>query len=281
MTRGKYPETPGSVLLLNEGGKFVDRTDTLAQGLKSTGMMTSSLWSDFDSDGWTDLVLTTEWGPVEFWKNEKGKLVDRTQEAGTANRLGWWTSVAHADFDNDGDLDYVVGNMGLNSKYHVSAENPYLAYWGDADGSGQSRFVEACKENGHVYPVRGKSCSTQAIPSLAKKFKTFHAFASAGLSEIYQPEILKRSKLEINELASGLLVNSGKGTFVFRKITPAWPKPHPSLEWPLPISTGTAGTTWRRIKTFFPCTRNRPPERRNRPSFVGRRERRVQVLDGA
>ena len=219
VTRGKYPETPGSALLLNEGGKFVDRTDTLAQGIKSTGMVTSSLWSDFDSDGWTDLVLTTEWGPVEFWKNEKGKLVDRTQEAGTANRLGWWTSVAHADFDNDGDLDYVVGNMGLNTKYHVSAENPYLAYWGDVDGSGQSRFVEACKENGHVYPVRGKSCSTQAIPSLAKKFRTFHAFASAGLSEIYQPEILKRTrKLEINELASGLLVNSGKGTFEFRKL---------------------------------------------------------------
>ena len=158
---------------MNEGGKFVDRTDTLAQGLKSTGMVTSSLWSDFDSDGWTDLVLTTEWGPVEFWKNEKGKLVDRTQEAGTANRLGWWTSVAHADFDNDGDLDYVVGNMGLNSKYHVSAENPYLAYWGDADGSGQSRFVEACKENGHAYPVRGKSCSLRQSPASPKNSRPF------------------------------------------------------------------------------------------------------------
>ena len=89
----------------------------------------------------------------------------------------------------------------------------------DADGSGQSRFVEACKENGHALSRTGKSCSTQAIPSLAKKFKTFHAFASAGLSEIYQPEILKRArKLEINELASGLLVNSGKGTFTFRKL---------------------------------------------------------------
>ena len=219
VTRGKYPEIPGSSLLLNQGGKFADITDTLAPGLRNTGMVTSSLWSDFDGDGWSDLVLTTEWGPVEFWKNEKGKLVDRTKEAGTANRLGWWTSVAHADFDNDGDLDYAVGNMGLNTKYHASPENPYLAYWGDVDGSGKSRFVEACKENGHVYPVRGKSCSTRAIPSLATKFQTFHAFAQAGLSEIYQPEILNRTrKLEINELASGLLINSGKGTFTFREL---------------------------------------------------------------
>jgi enediyne biosynthesis protein E4 len=219
VARGEYPEIPSSSLLLNQGGKFTDVTDALAPGLRNTGMVTSSLWSDFDGDGWSDLVLTTEWGPVEFWKNEKGKLVDRTQEAGTANRLGWWTSVAHADFDNDGDLDYAVGNMSLNTKYHASPENPYFAYWGDIDGSGKLRFVEACKENGRVYPVRGKSCSTRAIPSLAKKFQTFHAFAQAGLSEIYQPEILRRSrKLEINELASGLLINSGNGKFVFKEL---------------------------------------------------------------
>ena len=218
VVRGKYPETPGSSLLLNQGGKFTDVTNALAPGLRNIGMVTCALWSDFDGDGWSDLVLTTEWGPVGFWKNEKGKLVNRTNEAGTPRRLGWWTSVAHADFDNDGDLDYAVGNMGLNTKYHASSESPYFAYWGDVDGSGKLRFVEACKENGHAYPVRGKSCSTRAIPSLANKFQTFHAFAQAGLSEIYQPKFLDRSrKLEINELASGLLINSGNGTFVFSK----------------------------------------------------------------
>ena len=108
---------------------------------------------------------------------------------------------------------------GAELQIHVSAENPYLAYWEDADGLGQSRFVEACKENGRVYPVRGKSLLDSGNPQPRQKFKTFHAFASAGLSEIYQPEILKRArKLEINELASGLLVNSGKGTFTLRKL---------------------------------------------------------------
>jgi len=219
VVRGKYPETPSSALLLNQGGKFTDVTEVLAPGLKKTGMVTSSLWSDYDGDGWTDLVLTTEWGPVEFWKNEKGKLVDRTLQAGTADRLGWWTSLAHGDFDNDGDLDYAVGNMGLNTKYRASRSNPYFAYWGDLDGSGRSRFVEACKENGHAYPLRGKSCSTRAIPSLAKKFTSFHTFAQAGLSEIYEPRFLNLSRrFEINELASGLLINSGHGEFAFRKL---------------------------------------------------------------
>ncbi|HAW97363.1 MAG TPA: hypothetical protein DCX67_02400 [Opitutae bacterium] len=221
LTRGSYPDTPGSRLLVNRGGVFADATDALAPGLGQTGMVTSSLWTDYDGDGWCDLALTTEWGPVEFWRNEKGKLVDRTKEAGTAARLGWWTSLAQADFDNDGDLDYAVGNMGLNTKYHASVGNPYLAYWGDVDGSGKARFVEACRENGHAFPIRGKSCSTRAIPSLAGKFKTFHSFAKAGLTEVYQPRFLDRSrKLEINELASGLLVNSGYGKFVFRELPP-------------------------------------------------------------
>ena len=79
-------------------------------------------------------------------------------------------------------MDYALGNLGLNSKYHASKEKPYLAYFGDLDGSGVPRFVEACHEGNSLFPVRGKSCSTHAMPSLAKKFSTFHAFASAEFS---------------------------------------------------------------------------------------------------
>ncbi|MFP6887857.1 MAG: FG-GAP-like repeat-containing protein, partial [Opitutales bacterium] len=177
VVRTRYPTTPNSRLLRNDAGKFVDVTDALAPGLRTTGMVTGALWSDIDADGWLDLIVTHEWGPVAVWKNTGGKLTNFSTQAGTADLSGWWTGIASADVDEDGDLDYAVGNLGLNSKYHASKEKPYLAYYGDLDGSGVPRFVEACHEGGSLFPVRGKSCSIHAIPSLGKKFSTFHAFA--------------------------------------------------------------------------------------------------------
>lgn len=219
LVRARYPTTPNSRLLRNESGVFSDVTDSLAPGLRSTGMVTGALWSDVDADGLPDLLLTHEWGPVAAWRNTGGKLVNFTEKAGLSDLLGWWTGIAAADVDEDGDLDYAVGNMGLNAKYHATKKKPYLAYYGDLDGSGVPRFVEACHEDGGLFPVRGKSCSTHAIPSLAKKFTTFHAFASAGLREIYAPARLQAAqRLVINELASGLLLNDGKGRFTFRPL---------------------------------------------------------------
>ena len=216
VVRTRYPTTPNSRLLRNDGGKFADVTDALAPGLRTTGMVTGALWSDIDADGWLDLLVTHEWGPVAVWKNAKGKLANASAEAGTADLLGWWTGIAASDLDEDGDMDYAVGNLGLNTKYHASRGKPYLAYFGDLDGSGVPRFVEACHEGNSLFPVRGKSCSTHAIPSLGKKFSTFHAFASATLPEIYTLSRLQSAqRLEINELASGLLINDGKGHLAF------------------------------------------------------------------
>ena len=252
--RGKYPETPGSVLLLNEDGKFVDRTDTIAQGLERTGMVTSSLWSDFDSDGWTDLVLTTEWGPVEFWKNEKGKLVDRTQEAGTANRLGWWTSVTHADFDNDGDLDYVVGNMGLNSKYHVSEESLFgllgrRRWLGSVAfrGSLQGKWTRLSRTGEKAAPLRQSPASPKnSRPFMLLPRPVFQKFTNLRFSSAPR-------KLEINELASGLLVNSGKGTFEFRKL-PRLAQTSPLFGMAVADFDGDGmGRPGGESKLFFPC----------------------------
>ncbi len=219
VVRSRYPTTPKSRLLRNDGGKFSDLTDELASGLGLTGMVTGALWTDFDGDGWLDLIVTHEWGPVAVWKNQNGKLSNVSSAAGTGDLLGWWTGVAGADFDGDGDMDYAVGNLGLNTKYHASKHKPYMLYFGDLDGSGVPRIVEACHENGILFPVRGKSCSTRAMPSLGDKFTTFHAFASATLPQIYAPNRLDSAqRLIINELASGLLLNDGKGRFSFRPL---------------------------------------------------------------
>ena len=219
VVKTRYPTTPNSRLLRNDGGKFTDLTDTLAPGLRLTGMVTGAIWSDCDGDGWLDLLLTHEWGPVAVWKNNQGKLTNVSKAAGTADRLGWWTGIAAADVDGDGDMDYAVGNMGLNTKYHASKEKPYLLYFGDLDGSGTPRIVEACYEGGILFPVRGKSCSTRAMPSLGDKFTNFHAFASATLPQIYAPDRLQKAqRLAINELSSGMLLNDGKGSLSFRPL---------------------------------------------------------------
>ncbi|MEC8420431.1 MAG: VCBS repeat-containing protein [Verrucomicrobiota bacterium] len=217
MVSGKYPLTPESRLLVNQGGVFSNQTETLSHELVKVGLVNSAVWSDYDGDGWIDLLVASEWGPIRVWKNENGKLSETTESLGLSKTKGWWTSILPVDFDSDGDMDYAVGNLGYNTKYTASIREPLVLHWGDMDGSGKPRLIEACFKSGKFLPIRGKSCSTNAIPSLAEKFKTFHAFASAELTEIYQPKFLDQSlRIEINELASGIWVNQGD-KFRFQK----------------------------------------------------------------
>ena len=223
---GDYPMPAQSRLLLNESGegrvRFVEAPPERAPGLRSTGMVTGALWSDADGDGWIDLLVTHEWGPVKLFRNEKGTLVDVTEKSGLHKHLGWWNSITGGDPDNDGDIDYAVGNVGLNTKYHADPGHPVILYYGDYGDEGVKRLVEAKYENDVIVPARGKSCSTKAMPHLSKKFGTFHQFASATLPQIYTKECLSESvKLEANTLESGIFINDGKGGFSFRPLPKA------------------------------------------------------------
>ena len=141
-------------------------------------------------------------------------MIEETKKAGLADRTGWWNSIVGGDFDGDGDFDYVVGNNGLNTKY----ETPALLYYGDVDGSGKKRILEAEIEKGKCYPIRGLSCSSNAMPFLRKKTPKFHDFASATLFDLYSGGLDKADRYEANTLESGLLLNSGKGIFEFRPL---------------------------------------------------------------
>ena len=214
---GSYPRSPESRLLRNDGGTFSDATDDVAPGLRTAGMVTGGVWSDADDDGWMDLLVTHEWGPVRFWKNIEGKLEDATDAAGLTDLTGWWNAIAGGDIDNDGDIDYAVTNFGLNTKYHASQEAPALLYSGDFEGKGTARLIEAEYEQDVLYPVRGKSCSTRAMPHLAERFKTFRDFAMAPLAQIYEQQHLDAaSRYEITTLESGVLINDGKAGFTFQ-----------------------------------------------------------------
>lgn len=212
---GEYPLTPSSRLLQNDAGKFSNAPQTTAV-LKEIGMVTGAVWSDVDNDGWIDLLVAQEWGPIKYFRNDEGALIDQTSEAGLSEVLGWWNGITAIDVDNDGDMDYAATNFGLNTKYHASAKRPTLLYYGEFEEEGRSNIVEAEFEDETLFPVRGRSCSTGAMPHLGGKFGTFTSFALAELSEIYEPKILNESKRwEANTLESGVFINDG-GKFTFK-----------------------------------------------------------------
>ncbi len=216
---GRYPLTPQSRLLRNDGGVFTDVTDQVAVGLRETGLVTSAVWSDADDDGWIDLLVTHEWGPVKLFANRQGQLVDRTDSAGLAARLGWWNSIAAGDLDADGDIDYVVTNLGLNTKYQATQDKPLQLYAGDFEGDGKLHLIEAKFEEGSLVPLRGRSCSSNAMPFVARKFPTYHKFAIAPLQEIYTEECLAEAHtFTANTLESGVLLNDGAGNFEFQPL---------------------------------------------------------------
>jgi len=214
----KYPTAPKSRLLINVDGKFKESVEQLAPSLSSLGLVTGATFTDINDDGWQDLIIAREWGPITYLQNNKGKFTDLTKESGLDKIPGWWNGVNAADLDLDGDIDIVATNFGLNTKYHASEDHPVLLYYGKF-GTDEMRLVEAEYENGQLFPVRGKSCSTRAIPHLADRFNTFHSFALAELNQVYTPKEMNDSqKFTITELNSGVLLNDGKGQFSFQNL---------------------------------------------------------------
>lgn len=211
---GEYPRAPEHALLRNEGDLFANVIELVAPTISLAGMVTDAVWADVNADGWEDLVVATDWGPIRLYLNREGKLVEATDDAGLASWTGWWQSVACADIDNDGDLDLVAGNFGLNTKYKASLAKPVLAYYGEYGSSGKKNFIEAKYENDTLFPIRGRSCSSAAMPHLAKQFSTYADFARATLPEIYTPSCLQSAeRFEVNTLESACLLNDGQGRF--------------------------------------------------------------------
>jgi len=219
----EYPKPVSSFIYRNDSrdGKvrFTDVTAEVAPMLQHIGMVCDATWTDFDNDGWPDLVLAGEWMPVTFLKNEKGIFRNITASTGISDHKGWWNSIIAGDFDKDGKMDYIVGNMGLNSFYRASAEQPVRVYGGDFDKNGIYDLIPSIylpDKDGKMqeFPAESRDDLLRQITAMRKKFPDYKSYAVATMDQVLTPEERKGAVvLEANDFRSCLLKNEGNGRF--------------------------------------------------------------------
>lgn len=215
---GAYPTSPESSILINENGTFENATKDWNSDISTIGMVTDAQFADFDSDGKMDLLICGEWMPIQFFRNTGSSFENVTSEVGDPALKGWWYSLSIDDLDNDGDLDIVAGNLGLNNKFHPSLKKPLEIYMSDFDDNGTNDIVLAKYGQTQCLPVRGRECSSGQMPFLNEKFPTFSQFANADLTALYGKEKLDRSlHLQATEFRSMILVNDD-GKFSYKPL---------------------------------------------------------------
>ncbi len=218
-TPGKYPLPPDSYLLENDKGIFKDITSSFGQELRKIGMITSSCWSDINGDGNKDLLIVGEWMPVTAFVYTSSGFVNATEEFGLSESSGWWYNLQKGDFDNDGDDDFIAGNLGLNNKFQATKEKPLHLFLNDFDDNGTLDIVLSKLYHGNLTPVRGKDCSTDQMPFISEKFPMFSDFASSTLEDIYGAKKLQEAlHYQANNFASVYIENRGDGSFDMRPL---------------------------------------------------------------
>lgn len=209
----------GYILNNNGKGDFTNVSELVAPGLKELGLITDACWADIDGDTDLDLIVVGEYMPIKIFINEGSKLVDRTDWAGLKKTNGWWNTIESADLDNDGDIDFVVGNHGLNSRFKASVERPISMFVNDFDKNGTTEQI-ICTYNGDKsYPMVLRHDLIAEIPSLKKKYLKYENYKDQTIYDIFTEEEMKNAlKLEAFELGTGILLNEGDGRFNFKRL---------------------------------------------------------------
>jgi hypothetical protein len=227
---GQYPQPVSSFIYRNDSKdghiKFTDVTAVVARDLQNVGMVCDATWTDFDNDGWPDLVLAGEWMPVTFLRNNKGVFTNVTKETGVGDQTGWWNSIAVGDFDNDGDMDYIVGNLGQNSFYRASKEYPVRIYGKDFDHNGvydmiSSLYLPDSDGVKREFPAETRDDLLKQMTSMRRKFPSYRSYAKATMDVVLSPEERKGAViLGANNFQTSLYRNDGNGHFTVIPLPP-------------------------------------------------------------
>ncbi len=207
----EYGEIPHSYLLQNDGsGKFKDVTLQYAKELSNVGFVTQALWFDIDKDGDKDLLLSLEWGGIVAFINDKGKFTKKI----LSDKQGWWNFILPCDIDNDGDIDLIAGNLGLNSRLKATANEPVKLYRNDFDDNGKKEQVLTYYLGGKEIPFASKAELEKQMPLLKKKFLYAEDFAKASLSDLFGKDKLEHANvLSADYFSNSVLINNGNLQF--------------------------------------------------------------------
>ena len=226
-----YPKPVSSYVLRNDtapsravrttlrGIIFTDITSQFAPELQNIGLVCDALWTDYDNDGWQDLILAGEWMPITIFKNKQGKSLERIENQELNSQTGFWNSISAGDFDNDGDMDYVAGNLGVNTLNKVSDEFPLKIYGKDFNNDGlydavpTTFFPDKNKER-HEVPFHTRDDLIKQVSAFKERFDNYNKFAMADIYGIFSKTDIENALiLKANNMNSSYIENLGEGSF--------------------------------------------------------------------
>ncbi|SFP61713.1 FG-GAP-like repeat-containing protein [Parafilimonas terrae] len=225
-----YPKPVSSFIFRNDTKngtvRFVDVTKSVAPSLINIGLTCDAIFSDFNNDGWPDIILAGEWMPITFLQNEKGIFKNVTVTSGISNNIGWWNTIAGGDFDNDGDIDYIAGNTGLNTFYKPSEKYPVSIYAKDFNDDENYDAIlsvyllnNSTEKKMQEFPACSRDDMIRQINTLRKKYNTYKSYATATIDSVLNEEDKKDALIyRANNFASCFIKNDGNGKFTMEQL---------------------------------------------------------------
>jgi hypothetical protein len=209
----------GYILENNGKGEYKDVTLELAPEMIGLGMITDAKWADFDNDDDYDLIIVGEWMGIKLFENDNSNFTEISKDVGLKNTSGWWNRIVSSDIDNDGDIDFIVGNHGLNSRFKASVEAPISCYINDFDNNGSIEQIISNYKQGKSYPLVLRHDLIKQLPHLKKKYLNYSQYKGQTINDLFTEKELEGSIVhEVTMLESVVLLNNGKGSFKIKPL---------------------------------------------------------------